>query len=117
MNASDPVDLAEVAKAKALQHDVEVNEKHPELHDDMAIEPAPVTSIPTDGEDETLDKIYPTDEELQTLRRISGNLHWTIFTVAFVELCERFSYYGTTAVCKYSVTPRWRNPVRETSVH
>ncbi|KAI2790367.1 putative peptide transporter ptr2 [Penicillium oxalicum] len=98
MNASDPVDLAEVAKAKALQHDVEVNEKHPELHDDMAIEPAPVTSIPTDGEDETLDKIYPTDEELQTLRRISGNLHWTIFTVAFVELCERFSYYGTTAV-------------------
>jgi POT family proton-dependent oligopeptide transporter len=44
-------------------------------------------------------KIYPTDEELQTLRRISDKIPWTAFTVAFVELCERFSYYGTTAVC------------------
>jgi POT family proton-dependent oligopeptide transporter len=28
-------------------------------------------------------------------------VHWTAYTVAFVELCERFSYYGTTAVCMY----------------
>lgn len=41
----------------------------------------------------------PSDEELRTLRRVAGPLPWPAFTVAFVELCERFSYYGTTAVC------------------
>lgn len=41
----------------------------------------------------------PTDEELHTLRRVSGPIPWTAYTIAFVELCERFSYYGTTAVC------------------
>ena len=40
----------------------------------------------------------PTEEELQTLRRVSGPILWTAYTVAFVELCERFSYYGTTVV-------------------
>ncbi|KAI5782601.1 MFS peptide transporter [Geopyxis carbonaria] len=40
----------------------------------------------------------PTAEELITLRRISGAIPWTAYTVAFVELCERFSYYGTIAV-------------------
>ena len=43
----------------------------------------------------------PTTEEMATLRRVSGQIPWTAYTVAFVELCERFSYYGTTAVCKY----------------
>jgi POT family proton-dependent oligopeptide transporter len=40
----------------------------------------------------------PTDEELQTLRRVSGKIPWTAWTIAFCELCERFSYYGTTVV-------------------
>lgn len=42
---------------------------------------------------------YPTEEELRTLRRVSGQIPWSAYTIAFVELCERFSYYGTTAVC------------------
>ncbi|KAI9372714.1 MFS peptide transporter, putative [Aspergillus egyptiacus] len=41
---------------------------------------------------------YPTEDELGTLRRVSGQVRWTAYTVAFVELCERFAYYGTTAV-------------------
>lgn len=41
----------------------------------------------------------PTDEELRTLRRIKDHIPWKAYTVAFVELCERFSYYGTTVVC------------------
>jgi len=41
---------------------------------------------------------YPTEEELRTLRRVSGQIPWSAYTIAFVELCERFSYYGTTAV-------------------
>jgi POT family proton-dependent oligopeptide transporter len=40
----------------------------------------------------------PTEEELHTLRRIPDKIPWSIYTIAFVELCERFSYYGTTAV-------------------
>ena len=44
---------------------------------------------------------FPTEEELHTLRRVSDKIPWKVYTVAFVELCERFSYYGTTIVCKY----------------
>jgi POT family proton-dependent oligopeptide transporter len=40
----------------------------------------------------------PTDEELKTLRRVADKIPMSIYTIAFVELCERFSYYGTTAV-------------------
>ncbi|KAL4899498.1 hypothetical protein BDW74DRAFT_183605 [Aspergillus multicolor] len=41
---------------------------------------------------------YPTERELKTLPRVSGKVHWTAYTIAFVELCERFSYHGATAV-------------------
>ena len=47
---------------------------------------------------------YPTEEELLTLRRVSDKIPWPAYTVAFVELCERFSYYGTTAVCMCSLS-------------
>ncbi|RMZ67426.1 Major facilitator superfamily domain general substrate transporter [Pyrenophora seminiperda CCB06] len=40
----------------------------------------------------------PTEDEMNTLRRVSGKIPWTAMTVTFVEFCERFSYYGTTAV-------------------
>lgn len=43
---------------------------------------------------------YPTEEELHQLRRVSDKIPWMVYTIAFVELCERFSYYGTTVVCK-----------------
>lgn len=39
----------------------------------------------------------PTEEELHganALRRVSGKIPWTAWTITFVELCERFSYYG-----------------------
>lgn len=48
----------------------------------------------TDDEDDWEGK--PTPEELQTLRRVSGKIPWAMFTIAFVELCERFSYYGSS---------------------
>ncbi|KAL7896394.1 POT family domain-containing protein [Trichoderma sp. SZMC 28014] len=38
----------------------------------------------------------PTEEELRTLRRVSGSIKWAMYTIAFVELCERFSYYGSS---------------------
>lgn len=110
MNVSDPIDVAEVARSKAISHDVAASEKHPhhseELTIEPSIEPAPVTQITHSAhgaEDESLQKVYPSDEDLRSLRRVAGALPWTTFTVAFVELCERFSYYGTTAVCKLNV--------------
>lgn len=51
-----------------------------------------------------------TEEDLRTLRRVSGKIPWPAFTVAFVELCERFSYYGTTVVCEYSDPARPHPP-------
>ncbi|KAH7166082.1 POT family-domain-containing protein [Dactylonectria macrodidyma] len=40
----------------------------------------------------------PTDEEMRTLRRVPNHVPLKLFTIAFVELCERFSYYGCTVV-------------------
>ncbi|KAK8012499.1 hypothetical protein PG991_009874 [Apiospora marii] len=37
----------------------------------------------------------PSEEEMHTLRRVSGKINWSIYTIAFAELCERFSYYGS----------------------
>ncbi|KAL5338935.1 POT family-domain-containing protein [Aspergillus crustosus] len=42
--------------------------------------------------------VKPTDEELTTLRRVSGKIPWIMWTIAFVELCERFSYYGSSVL-------------------
>ncbi|KAF2473563.1 PTR2-domain-containing protein [Lindgomyces ingoldianus] len=36
----------------------------------------------------------PTEEDLRTLPRISGKIPWTAYTIAIVEMCERFGYYG-----------------------
>lgn len=44
----------------------------------------------------------PTEEDLATLPRISGQIPWTAFTIAFVELCERFGYYGSQVLCMLS---------------
>lgn len=56
-------------------------------------EKTPAPHVSSDGRE------YPTEEEERTLRRVSDKVPWTAYTVAFVELCERFSYYGTIAVC------------------
>lgn len=47
---------------------------------------------------------YPTAEELKTLRRTHGHVPLLIYSIAFIELCERFSYYGTIIVCEYLTT-------------
>jgi POT family proton-dependent oligopeptide transporter len=41
---------------------------------------------------------YPTEEQLRTLRRVPQKIPWKIFTIGFIELCERMSYYGTVVV-------------------
>jgi POT family proton-dependent oligopeptide transporter len=66
-------------------------------------EPVPLgtsASNSVDGETANLLGPFPTEEEFATLPRVPGSIPWTAWTVALVEFAERFSYYGTTAVCK-----------------
>lgn len=41
----------------------------------------------------------PTEEEKQTLPHMPGPINFAAFLIAFIELAERFSYYGSTIVC------------------
>lgn len=84
--ASDPTSVAVGDDVRAISKDKEVTL-------------APVLS--TNEEDKlglSVDNRDPTEEELHTLRRVPDKIPWNIYTIAFIELCERFSYYGTTAV-------------------
>jgi POT family proton-dependent oligopeptide transporter len=93
MNASSELENLEVAKAY-----------------DAKVHGAPLTttksSIDTSSAEGGLP--HPTEEELMTLRRVSGKIPWTAYTIALVEMCERFSYYGTTAVCMFIANPSER---------
>ncbi|KAI1756171.1 POT family protein [Xylaria castorea] len=40
----------------------------------------------------------PTEEERKTLRKVFDSVPWTAWTLCFVELAERASYYGVKAV-------------------
>ncbi|KAF4452905.1 hypothetical protein F53441_4331 [Fusarium austroafricanum] len=51
----------------------------------------PVGGVTPDGQ-------FPTAEELDTLRRVPNKIPLKLFSIAFIELCERFSYYGCTVV-------------------
>ncbi|KIX96749.1 uncharacterized protein Z520_07469 [Fonsecaea multimorphosa CBS 102226] len=53
---------------------------------------------------------YPTKVELETLPRVADKIPWRVYTVAFVELCERFSYYGTQILFQNFVQRRLLTP-------
>ena len=55
-----------------------------------------------DNYDDDIEGEFPSEDEFHTLRRVADKIPWSIYTIAFIELCERFSYYGTTVVCKSS---------------
>ncbi|KAH6987518.1 POT family-domain-containing protein [Ilyonectria sp. MPI-CAGE-AT-0026] len=40
----------------------------------------------------------PSAEDMGTLRRVPNHIPLKLFSIAFIELCERFSYYGCTVV-------------------
>ncbi|GAA6000675.1 hypothetical protein JCM10207_004604 [Rhodosporidiobolus poonsookiae] len=40
----------------------------------------------------------PTDEELKSLRRVPNSIELGAFLLGFIELCERFSYYGCSNI-------------------
>lgn len=84
--ASDPTSVAVSDDVQAIAKDKEAN-----LAPVLSTYEDDRVGISADGRE-------PTEEELHTLRRVPDKIPWNIFTIAFIELCERFSYYGTTAV-------------------
>lgn len=67
------------------------------------VDPIPLdTSVSNSLHEESaaLVRPFPTEDEWATLPRVAGSIPWQAWTVAFVEFAERFSYYGTSAVCK-----------------
>ncbi|OJJ08429.1 hypothetical protein ASPVEDRAFT_396350 [Aspergillus versicolor CBS 583.65] len=94
MNQADSVEIGEVV---AAQKNAQLPSEKDLIAKEAIVE-EPLPQYPAGEENEALNKLHPTSEEMQTLRRVAGPLNWITFSVAFVELCERFSYYGTTAV-------------------
>ncbi|KAF8870038.1 peptide transporter PTR2A [Infundibulicybe gibba] len=41
---------------------------------------------------------FPTEHERETLRRVPDSIPWNAYLIAFVELAERFSFYGCSVV-------------------
>jgi POT family proton-dependent oligopeptide transporter len=73
----------------------------PDIEDEKHHGHMDVEKISHDDEDYP-DK--PTEEQMRTLRRVSGKIKWSMWTIAFVELCERFSYYGSTVLYTNFIT-------------
>jgi len=59
---------------------------------------APQLEVDSDAES---DLVKPSEADLDDLRRVPARIPWIGFTIAFVELCERFAYYGTTVVSTF----------------
>lgn len=105
-------DNSAAAQIAAEQRDAEKSEKHL-VHDgyhdeDHHDEGKAVAEANLEHLHEELPD-FPTEEEIATLRRVSAHIPLRLFTIAFVELCERFSFYGATVVVRSGVTPiRWK---------
>jgi hypothetical protein len=96
----------EVAKHDAeLRKSVEARKSDAAAADDAPAEKE-LTGIPEPGA--LADS--PSEEDLHTLRRVADHIPLKLFTIAFIELCERFSYYGTViVVCIHHQMPRPSN--------
>ncbi|KAI9927289.1 hypothetical protein ASPWEDRAFT_33221 [Aspergillus wentii DTO 134E9] len=81
MDVSNPAEMVEIAKSRTAEAEIKA----------VSVSQEAMEMKTSDGQ-------FPTEDELRTLRRVAGKVPWPAFTIAFVELCERFSYYGTTAV-------------------
>jgi POT family proton-dependent oligopeptide transporter len=101
-NAQNAVDMAMSHEPKVATPMYEIGEKQA-LNEKTALARSDTTgshhlSPPVEFEAD-LEGEEPTAEELVTLRRVSGKIPWVAFTIAFVELCERFGYYGCQVLC------------------
>lgn len=52
----------------------------------------------------------PTEEERHTLRHVADKLPKSAFLVAFIELCERFAYYGLSGPFQNYIQVQYQAP-------
>lgn len=90
---NDDAVLGGLAEAK-----VHANLKSTSLDDKHSVTSASTGGLKPSPDDPNAGLIPPTDEEKKTLRRVHGKLNWNTYLIAYVELAERFSYYGATVV-------------------
>ncbi|OAP54481.1 hypothetical protein AYL99_10929 [Fonsecaea erecta] len=87
-----PVDNPEIIQAGGLEHLDTDNGRRVSVTKNEVVQ--------FSRRDSDYEKV-PTGEDLHgpnALRRVAAPIPWAVYTVAFVELCERFSYYGTQVV-------------------
>lgn len=100
MSQTVNLDRAEIAQAEVAVHGTEPGPPLGTVDELRAGKGSvDVTNIPDSSHGDGLldeDFPFPTDEELRTLRRVSGKINWAAYSVAFCELGERFSYYGSS---------------------
>ena len=95
MSSGIPQEGADIAKAVDPSAAIQGTEKEL-VAGRGSIDPEKYPPHYESTEDEHDDK--PTEEELRTLRRVPAKLHLPVWTIAFAELCERFSYYGSSVL-------------------
>ena len=81
-----------------------IEEAPAHINNEKAVAPVAPAAARDSIESDSINGEFPTEDELHHLRRVPDNIPWRVYTIAFVELCERFSYYGTTVVCKLKFT-------------
>ncbi|BGP13328.1 hypothetical protein JCM10213_001485 [Rhodosporidiobolus nylandii] len=95
MSGADPTEAAFKAVADQAVHDSEIKaDKGADTY--TFTEKRPTSPSTEDGDLSHPDA--PTEEERLTLRRVPGKINASAFLLGFVELAERFSYYGCTVV-------------------
>ncbi|ROV90626.1 hypothetical protein VMCG_10022 [Cytospora schulzeri] len=104
MSQTVNLDRAEIAQAEMAREGLGTNQPIGSIEKSNAKEES--VSVDGDGLHDhnlshgvgVLEDDMPTEEELHTLRRVSGKIKWTAYSVAICELAERFSYYGSSVL-------------------
>ncbi|KAJ5480728.1 hypothetical protein N7539_006622 [Penicillium diatomitis] len=91
--------MATTALSRTNSSDIHQSNPPVKMADEKVADPhRPEKSLVSDTYHLQMGDEDPTEDELSgpsALRRVSAPIPWAVYTVAFVELCERFSYYGT----------------------
>ncbi|GAA5973688.1 hypothetical protein JCM11641_005080 [Rhodosporidiobolus odoratus] len=96
MSGLDPTEASLAALAHEAQHVSDAHEDK-DVKGGFSLDEKRASSPSTEAEEEEYPG-KPTREELDTLRRVPGPISAASFLIGFIELAERFSYYGCTVV-------------------
>ncbi|CAK5281661.1 unnamed protein product [Mycena citricolor] len=71
---------------------------HKRAYDEKASYSEPEEEYVDPKDDPHAGLVFPTEEELATLRRVADTMPWSAYLIAAVEGAERFSFYGASVV-------------------